>query len=320
MASYYILEITAGALLLLILFYKYMTSEYSYWKKRNVPYIEPTFPYGNIKDQVTNKTDIGRCFKALYDQMPGEKYFGIFELGQPTLVLKDLELIKAVMVTDFNSFADRGHIHENVKNDFIAAKHLFNLKNEEWREMRIKLVPTFTSGRMKMMYHLMHRCSERLDSYLSEMSKSNNLVEFKDLLSRFTSDAISSCLFGLETNAIEEKDSKVREISSLAFPTGPWTMIKLMLSINQPYIYDLLGLEINHEKVKKFCMQVVKDTYNFRTKNNFYRDDFVDLLIKIKQNKNLYDDEKSNKQESRQSSENDDGMYNLSTVWLELLI
>lgn len=319
MASYYIFELALGAFILLILLYKYMSSEYSYWKKQNVPYIEPTFPYGNIKDQVTNKTDIGRCFKALYDQMPEERYFGIFELGKPALVLKDLDIIKAVMVTNFDHFVDRGHIHEKVKKDYLAARHLFNLKNDEWRKMRTKLLPTFTSGRMKMMFHYMHQCSERLDNYISKMVKDDNLVEFKDLLSRFTSDVISSCLFGLETNAIEDKDSEVRKISRLVFPTDISTMMKLMLSINHPYIYDLLGLEVNHKKVKQFCMQVAKETYNYRTTNNVYRDDFIDLLIQIKQNKNLCD-EKNVNQESRQATENDDGLYHFLTNLSEVLI
>ncbi|KAG8267359.1 heme binding [Homalodisca vitripennis] len=306
----YILEIFIGVLfLLLYICYKYMTSEYLYWKKRNVPYIEPTFPYGNIKDQVTNQTDIGRCFQSLYEQMPGEKYFGIFELGRPSLILKDLNLIKVVMVSDFYSFSDRGHIHKDVKKDYIAALHLFNLKNEAWKRMRAKIVPTFTSGRMKLMYRLMYKCSQQLDNYLEVTANTNEVVDFKDLLSRFTSDAISSCLFGLETNAVVEKESEVRKISRLVFPTSTWTMIKLMISINHPHLYDLFGFEINHEKVKNFCMQVAKDTYDYRVKNNFYRDDFVDLLIKIKQNKNLYEDEKStNNKESRQSVGEDDGL------------
>ncbi|XP_054265248.1 cytochrome P450 6j1-like [Macrosteles quadrilineatus] len=312
MAVDYVLEIFLAAIITLlpVLFYFYLTSEYSYWKKRNVPYIKPSFPFGNIKDQVINKADIGTCFKVLYDQMPNEKYFGIFELGKPTLVLRDQSIIKAVMVTDFYNFADRGHIHQDVKKDFLAALHLFNLKDKEWKRMRTKLTPTFTSGRMKKMYHLMFMCSLELDKYLENVAKSNETVEFKDLLSRFTSDSISSCLFGLQTNAVMEKDSEVRKISKLMFPIELWNQIKLMLSINQPYVYDLLGLEINHKKVKEFCMQVAKETYDYRVNNNIYREDFIDLLIKIKQNKNLYDDEEDDKEkaESRHSDGSNDGL------------
>lgn len=309
MAVELLLEIIIGIALLCMLFYWYMTSDYSYWKNRNVPFLEPKFPYGNIKDQVTNAKSIGHCFKALYDQMPGERYFGIFELGKPSLVLKDLKLIKAVMVTDFYNFADRGHIHENVKKDFLAAQHIFNLKNEAWKRMREKITPTFTSGRMKLMYGLMYKCSQQLSAYLEKVAEREEVVEFKDLFSRFTSDAISSCMFGLETNAVVEKESEVRKISRLMFPTSAVQMIKLMISINQPFLYDLLGLEINHQKVKEFCMQVAKDTYKYRTENSYYRDDFVDLLVKVKQNKNLFEDEKSGNQGSRKSDGNDDGEF-----------
>lgn len=309
MAVEFIIEFPLGVLLVTLLLYKYMTADYSYWKKLNVPYLQPTFPYGNIKDQVTNKSDIGACFKDLYDQMPGERYFGIFELGKPALVLKDVKLIKSIMVTDFSSFDDRGHIHENVKKDFLAALHLFNLKKDAWKRMRTKMSPTFTSGRMKRMYNLMNKCSEELSKYLENVSSNNETVELKDLLSRFTSDAISSCLFGLETNAVVEKDSEVRKISRLMFPTSVWNMIKLMLSINHPFIYDLFGLEINYKRVKTFCMQVAKDTYTNRVENNVYRDDLIDLLIKIKQNKNLLEDEKIISYGPRKTEGEDDGLY-----------
>lgn len=317
MAVEFILEFALGALLVVIFVYKYMTADYSYWKKLNVPYLEPTFPFGNIKNQVTNKKDIGTCFKDLYDQMPGERYFGIFELGKPTLVLKDLKLIKSILVNDFSSFDDRGHIHENVKKDYLAVLHLFNLKKEAWKRMRTKMSPTFTSGRMKLMYNLMNKCSQTLDKYLQNVSASNETVELKDLLSRFTSDSVSSCLFGLETNAIVDKDSEVRKISKIMFPTSAWTMAKLLLSINHPFIYELFGLEINFKQVKDFCMQVAKDTYNYRVKNDVYRDDFIDLLIKIKQNKNLLEDEKLINHGPRTSGEKDDGLYKIFLFTLD---
>lgn len=304
-----IAEITFGLVLFLILLYKYMTANYDYWRKRKVPYLEPSFPFGNIKDLVLNKTYVGNCYKDLYDRMPGTRYFGVFELRQPTLILRDLSLVKHVLSIDFNHFADRGFIHEDVKTDFLATKHLFNLKNESWKQMRTKMTPTFTLARVKSMYELMWKCSKQLDNYLAMVVENNETVELKDLMSRFTSDCVSSCLFGLETNAIFEKDSEVRKIGKSLFSNSKWFMVKLMLSINHPRLFNFLQLEMAPQDVKEFCLKVAKDTYTYRVKHNIYRNDFIDLLIKIKQNKNLYEDEKNYAQKDRTFEKGDDGLY-----------
>ncbi|XP_046658572.1 cytochrome P450 6a2-like isoform X1 [Homalodisca vitripennis] len=301
-------ELILLVILCLFLLYKYWTSEYSYWEKRNVPYLKPSFPFGNIKDQVLNTTDVGNSYKNMYDMMPGVKYFGIFELGRPALVLRDPTVIKAILVKDFNHFMDRGHIHEDVKQDFMATGHVFNLKGDKWKSMRSKLTPMFTSGRMKKMYHLMHQLSQKFGDFLKPLAEENSVLEFKDLIARFTTDVISSCALGMETNAITEVDSEVRRVSKLFFPSSIWNAVKLMLSINTPRLYNLLGLEQMDPTVKEFCMQVAKETYNYRTKNNVYRDDFIDLLVKLKQNKNLYEDEKETSQGPRESDGKSDGL------------
>lgn len=313
MAFDMIVELTIGVIIIIYLLFKYLTWDYSYWKNRNVPYIKPKFPYGSIEGLVTNKEQLGIFYKNLCVQMRGEKYFGILELGTPALVLQDPNLIKSILVTDFQYFADRGHVHEKIKKDFLNSKQLFSLKGSAWRKMRAKITPVFTSGRMKQFFELLIACSVRLDSYLHRAAENNEVIEFKDLIVRFTSDSISSTLFGLETNAIFEKDSEVRRIGSLIMSQNKWNMIKFMMAVTYPALYEFFNMRLFDAEVTRFCMQVAQDTYNFRIKNNIYRNDFIDLLIKIKHNKNLLEDEKNTNVGPRNSDGNDDGEY-LKTV------
>lgn len=39
-------------------------------------------------------------------ELNGYKYGGVFKFGQPTLLIRDPELVKTVLVKDFNSFHD----------------------------------------------------------------------------------------------------------------------------------------------------------------------------------------------------------------------
>jgi len=53
------------------------------------------------------------------------------------------------------------------------------MSGQKWKDMRIKLVPTFTSGRIKAMFPLMQECSEQFDGHLTQMANRNQIFEAK---------------------------------------------------------------------------------------------------------------------------------------------
>jgi cytochrome P450 len=63
--------------------------------------------------------------------------------------------------------------------DPLLAKNLFNMEGQNWKEMRSKLSPTFTSGRMKTMFPLVLKCAETLDKYLGTMADTGTFVDVK---------------------------------------------------------------------------------------------------------------------------------------------
>jgi len=53
------------------------------------------------------------------------------------------------------------------------------MRGQKWKDMRAKLVPTFTSGKMKAMFPLMQECAEQFDGHLTEMANRNEIFEAK---------------------------------------------------------------------------------------------------------------------------------------------
>lgn len=77
-------------------------------------------------------------------QAPGVRFFGFYFFTKPNMVLMDPELAKNILTRDFASFADRGlSYHE--QNDPLSA-NLLALNGTDWKVMRQKLTPTFSSG------------------------------------------------------------------------------------------------------------------------------------------------------------------------------
>ena len=45
--------------------------------------------------------------KCIYDKYSDEKIVGVFNLGKPNVVIHDVDLIKLILVKDFDHFVDR---------------------------------------------------------------------------------------------------------------------------------------------------------------------------------------------------------------------
>lgn len=83
---------------------------------------------------------------------------------------------------------------------------------DEWRNLRIKLTSTFSSGKMKFMFPTLLKCSEGIKTALEKVCSDSEGFEVKDLCSRYTTDVIGNCAFGMETHSLENPDSEFRKM------------------------------------------------------------------------------------------------------------
>lgn len=265
------------------LFYWYVTKNYDYWKKRGIPYKKPEFPFGSLKDIILTRTYSGKGHDQIYKEFPNERFYGIIEFRSPVLVIKDPELVKKVMVKDFQFFVDRPIFMGNPKEYMLL--HLLNLTGQEWKDMRAKLTPTFSSGKMKLMFELMERSSEKLKEKLENDSIDGKTIDAKNILSRFTMEIIASCAFGLETNSINEKNTEFYEMFGGIVKTSVFRYIRRTIFLVFPSLIKIFKVNLIREELRSFVTNIVKDTIDYRQKNNVKRNDFLDLMINIRQNK-----------------------------------
>jgi cytochrome P450 family 6 len=154
--------------------YFYATRNFKFWQKLGIPYVKPTPFVGSLKECVLLKTTIGEQLQRIYNEHNDKPYVGIFSFHKPSLLLHDLEMVKNIMVKDFNYFMDRV-FSVGDKIDPLFGKNLSMLKGQLWRHLRIKLTPVFTSRKMKMMFYLVEVCGKELADCLEEATADGKL-------------------------------------------------------------------------------------------------------------------------------------------------
>jgi cytochrome P450 family 6 len=154
--------------------YFYFTRNFKFWHKLGIPYVKPTPFLGNLKECVLLKTTIGKQLQRIYNEHSDKPYVGIFSFDKPSLLIRDPELVKNILVKDFQTFMDRTMSVEG-RFDPLFGNCLPLLKGEQWRNLRTNLTPVFTSSKIKMMSYLMDICGKELADCLEKATADGKL-------------------------------------------------------------------------------------------------------------------------------------------------
>nr|ATN29100.1 CYP6X2 [Apolygus lucorum] len=277
------------ALAIIWTFWKLYTNVYHYWETRGIPYVEGKFPLGSNPCLCSPSKFIGLEVQEHYKKLMGHPLGGIYVGKRPDLIVRDPKIIKNIMVKDFAHFRNRS-IDLSFKENPLT-QHLFSLEGSKWKALRVKLTPTFTSGKLKLMYSLFVECAQRLERKLQEDSmKNDGVVDIKDTIGRFTTDIIGSCAFGLEIDSLNNPDEPFRKIGMNLFKQRiKKRLIEMLFSVIPGLRNNIKSLRKTEELGNMF-MTCINETIEFREKNNVRRNDFLDLLIELKNQGHLIAD------------------------------
>ncbi|KAG5667306.1 hypothetical protein PVAND_015292 [Polypedilum vanderplanki] len=266
--------------LVFLCIYLWFRNRYEYFKRLGIPFVPPTFPYGS-SSTVSRTEHIGDVLRQQYEKFKNQgPAFGTFIFAKPLLVPTDPELVKEIFVRNFESFHDHGFIY-NEKVDPLSA-NLFFKNGQEWKDLRNKLSPTFTSGRMKMMFPLVLNASNRLIDYLVPYAEKSKPFEVKEVYSSFTTEVISDVAFGITTKCLGNPNNDFRKMARAVFEPNIWESMRVFFVFSFEKLAMFLNMSFNPKHVTEFFMGTVRDTLNYREKNKVERNDFFQLLMNIK--------------------------------------
>lgn len=105
--------------ILLVIIYIFVKKQYSYWERNGIPSAKPNIPFGSLQSLAKKERSFGCAIYDLYRNTT-EPFIGIYLFFRPALLVRDAELVKNILLTDFQNFHDRG-IYCEPKTDPMSA-------------------------------------------------------------------------------------------------------------------------------------------------------------------------------------------------------
>jgi hypothetical protein len=92
---------------------------------------------------------------------------------------------------------------------------------------------------------------------------SGSIVEVKEMMARFTIDAIASCAFGINGNTLQDPDSefgrRIRKILDFTVQKG----LAILFAFFAPHL-NIFRLSFMDDKTNNYVRQVVWNTVEYR--------------------------------------------------------
>nr|XP_033326710.1 cytochrome P450 6k1-like isoform X1 [Megalopta genalis] len=269
-----------------VLFYLYMNYSHTYWRRKGIPSTSGHWFYGNVKDAVLFRKNAAFLIGDLFLHAPTDAdMYGIYMLHKPFLLIRSPELIKQIMVKDFHIFADRFFTAESHQ-DKIGSSNLFTIKNPDWRQLRTKITPVFTSGKMKKLFHLIVETTESMKNYLlKEVSGSDTkTIEMRTVALKYTTDIISSIAFGIHVNSFDKNNDEFFRKAQEGLTPTIRRSVQFFFMFFFPSFSKYIGGKFLGSTTDYF-RSVFWDSMENREMSKSKRGDLIDSLIEIKDDK-----------------------------------
>eukprot|EP00794_Sanderia_malayensis_P005402 gene5402-6078_t len=222
------------------------------------------------------------------------KLFGMYFFRSPSVVVADIEMLKTILVKDFEKFHDRP-----IFADFPQpmASMLTSITGQKWKNVRSILTPTFTSGKLKQMMFIMQEASDTLVEKLEQAAIKSEAVDIHGWLQRITLEVIISSSFGIKTESQTNPDDKLVEMAKKAMDPGILPIAIAMVPFIGKYLSRLISSSrfgVGMAPLAKVSRNIIK-TRQESSKNGEQRKDLLSLMLNSQSPENkgyhLTDDE-----------------------------
>lgn len=252
-----------------------------YFSNRNVKFVRGWPILGTLYEMVIGRESFVDIILNLYNQFPNERFFGIFEITHPVFIIRDPELARQITVQHFEHFMNHQGNFEECDRDSLIGRTLFFSRGQEWKNIRTILTPAFTGSKMRLMHNLIDECVRECVTGIQERIDLE-MVEMKDVFSRFTTNLIATAAFGLKVNSITDRDHAFFQAGKTLTDFNAVQTLKFFLMDSLPKLMKFIKLKFFHPNLINYFRNVVLSAINYREENNIIRPDMIHLLMQAR--------------------------------------
>lgn len=266
-------------ILLIIFFYTIYVwlKKVYYWRRKSIKGPLPIPIVGNFGNVILAKQSNDAFTKSLYDRYTEEKFVGVYIGYKNALLVRDPNIIKRILITDFGSFHERG-----IKvSESGSSNNLFVADGDTWKTLRPKLTPIFTAKKLKEMFPIIKNCVDNLVLYIDKLIEGNVNYEMKSLISKYTTSVIGMCLFNVDFNVYSDQMKFITDMVNTITTLSMYDRLSYTLPYIFPGVVNYLPKSSNTE-LYKFFIKLVNTAFYERNGNISQKKDFIDILLQLK--------------------------------------
>ncbi|XP_023238238.1 uncharacterized protein LOC111637060 [Centruroides sculpturatus] len=222
---------------ILCFWYLKRKKHFSLFRKLGIPGPPPNVFFGNyleifLKGSIQpQKQWISRYGKVL----------GYYHGEVPVLLVADANLLKNILIKDFQKFIDRSTLVRENSTFGRASQHLIFLRGTKWKQLRSVMTPSFTASKMKMMSPMINDAIKELLENFEKFCQSGEDFEVYTLFQRLTLDVIVRIAFGIQSNAQKNPKDPLFHLVYLMFHI-PFRFLFSLLAKSFGFLQPFLGI------------------------------------------------------------------------------
>ncbi|XP_077512149.1 cytochrome P450 3A24-like [Amblyomma americanum] len=179
---------------ILLVLYLWRRRKFSLFKRLGIPGPEPSLIWGNImeikaKGSATAFSDWTKEYGDIV---------GFFNGAMPFLLVKDVELLKKVLVEEHHVFPDRGALFGVLPAPVHPNSMVFTATRERWKGLRRTISPAFTASKLSKIFPVFEASCETLADIVGRDAGEGRSKDIKNLFQRYSLEVMLKASFGMD--------------------------------------------------------------------------------------------------------------------------
>ncbi|KAK8759666.1 hypothetical protein V5799_002698 [Amblyomma americanum] len=178
--------------------------------------------------------------------------YGMFNGDAPFVMVKDIDLLRRVFVSDFALFTDRGTVWRMMNENPACRNSVTMTRGESWRPVRKCISQAFTASKLRSFVPGMVEAVDHFLALLEESGSHEEQIDICSYLNAVTFDIVAKTTFGMHLDVQDNHKNALFEhavgvvpgVSSTFFRTvaqffsGVKGLVPLMLKLDRWFGYD----------------------------------------------------------------------------------